>query len=165
MLRIPGFIRPFNSPKPCKGLPMTRYPRLHRVLVGLGAIQSLVLGFVLIVFPSLALTLFLSPNAVAAIAAEPGMSIGTIIDLLLSFAGSLLIFYAFVMGAVAVRFDRHSIRFKGYGELLSGGLFLWVAFTYREYLVVTLILLAVQHFAVGITYVITTNEKPSIENG
>ena len=141
---------------------MTHYPRLHRTLVGLGAAQTLLLGFVLIVSPSLALTLFLSPNAVAAIAAESGLSIGSIIDLLLSFVGSLLIFYAFVMGAVAIRFDRHSIRFKGYGELLSGGLFLWVAFTYREYLIVTLILLVVQHFAVGITYLITTNEKPSI---
>ena len=85
--------------------------------------------------------------------------------LLLLFVGSLLVFYAFVMGAVAVCFNRHSIRIKGYGELLSGGLFLWVAFTYREYLVVTLILLAVQHFAVGITYLITTNERSNIENG
>jgi hypothetical protein len=68
------------------------------------------------------------------------------------------------MWAVAVRFDRHSIRIKGYGELLSGGLFLWVAFTYREYLVVTLTLLAIQHFAVGITYLITTTEKPRKEN-
>jgi len=144
---------------------MTRYPRLHRALVGLGAAQSFLLGFVLIVFPSQALALFLSPNAVADIAAESGLSVGSIIDLLLSFVGSLLIFYAFVMGAVAVRFDRYSIRIKGYGELLSGGLFLWVAYTYREYLVVTLILLAVQHFAVGITYLITTSEKPSIEQG
>ncbi len=144
---------------------MTRYPRLHRTLVGLGAVQSLLLGFVLIVSPSLALALFLSPNAVAAIAAESGLSVGSIIDLLLSFVGSLLIFYAFVMGAVAVCFDRHSIRVKGYGELYSGVLFLWVAFTYREYLIVTLILLAVQHLAVGITYLITTNEKPGIENG
>ena len=144
---------------------MTRYPRLHRALVGLGAVQSLLLGFALMVSPSLALALFLSPIAVADIAAESGLTIGSIIDLLLSFVGSLLIFYAFVMGAVAVRFDRHSIRIKGYGELLSGGLFLWVAFAYREYLIVTLILLAVQHFAVGITYLITTNEKLSIENG
>ena len=144
---------------------MTRYPRLHRTLVGLGAVQSLLLGFVLIVSPSLALALFLSPNAVAAIATESGLSIGSIIDLLLAFVGSLLIFYAFVMWAVAVRFDRHSIRIKGYGELLSGGLFLWVAFTYREYLVVTLMLLAIQHFAVGITYMMTTNEKPGFETG
>jgi hypothetical protein len=165
MLRIPDFVPQFYSHKPYKGLAMTHYPRLHRTLVGLGAAQTLLLGFVLIVSPSLALALFLSPNAVAAIEAESGLSIGSIIDLLLSFVGSLLIFYAFVMWAVAVRFDRHSIRIKGYGELLSGGLFLWVAFTYREYLVVTLILLAVQHFAVGITYLITTKENPSIENG
>ena len=144
---------------------MTHYPRLHRALVGLGAAQSLLLGFVLIIYPSLALALFLSPSTVAVIAAESGSSTDPVIDLLLSFVGSLLIFYAFVMASVAVCFDRHSIRIKGYGELLSGGLFLWVAFTYREYLVVTLILLAVQHFAVGTTYLITTNEKPSIENG
>ena len=144
---------------------MTHYPRLHRTLVGLGAAQSLLLGIVLIVSPSLALAFFLSSTAIAAIAAESGLSIGSIIDLFLAFVGSLLIFYAFVMWAVAVRFDRHSIRIKGYGELLSGGLFLWVAFTYREYLIVTLILLAVQHFAVGITYLITTNEKLSIDNG
>jgi hypothetical protein len=165
MLRIPYFVRQFYSHKPSIGLAMTRYPRLHRALVGLGAAQSLLLGFVLIVFPSLALALFLSPNAVADIAVVSGLSTGSIIDLLLSFVGSLLIFYAFVMGAVAVCFDRHSIRIKGYGEILSGGLFLWVAFTYREYLLVTLILLAIQHFAVGITYLITTNEKPSNENG
>ena len=96
---------------------------------------------------------------------ESGRSIGSIIDPLLSFVGSLLVFYAFVIGAVAVCFDRHSIRIKGYGELLSGGLFLWIAFTYREYLVVTLILLGIQHFAVGITYLITTNESANIENG
>jgi hypothetical protein len=144
---------------------MTRYPRLHRALVGLGAAQSLLLGFVLIVSPSLALALFLSPNAVADITVESGLSIGSIIDLLLSFVGSLLIFYAFVMAAVAVCFDRYSIRVKGYGELISGALFVWVAFTYREYLIVTLILLATQHLVVGITYLITTNELPNIENG
>ncbi len=144
---------------------MTRFPRLHRTLVGLGAAQSLLLGLVLIVSPSLALALFLSPNAVADITAESGLSIRSIIDLLLSFMGSLLIFYAFVMGAVAICFDRHSIRVKGYGELISGVLFVWVAFTYREYLIVTLILLAAQHIVVGITYLITTNEKPSIESG
>ena len=144
---------------------MTRYPRLHRTLVGLGAAQSLLLGFVLIASPSLALALFLSPNAVADITAESGLSIGSIIDLLLSFVGSLLIFYAFVMGAVAICFDRYSIRVKGCGELISGVLFVWVAFTYREYLIATLILLAVQHLVVGITYLITTNEKPSMENG
>jgi hypothetical protein len=144
---------------------MTRYPRLHRALVGLGAAQSLLLGFVLIVSPSLALALFLSPNAVADITVESGLSIGSIIDLLLSFVGSLLIFYAFVMAAVAVCFDRCSIRVKGYGELISGALFVWVAFTYREYLIVTLILLATQHLVVGITYLITTNELPNIENG
>ncbi len=160
MLKIPDFVRQFYLHEPCKSLAMTRYPRLHRALVSLGAAQSLLLGFVLIVSPSLALALFLSPIAVAYIAAESGLTIGSIIDLLLSFVGSLLIFYAFVMGAVAVRFDRHSIRIKGYGELLSGGLFLWVAFTYREYLVVTLILLAIQHFAVGFTYLVTTNENP-----
>ena len=165
MPKIPDFVRQFYLHEPCKSLAMTRYPRLHRALVSLGAAQSLLLGFVLIVSPSLALALFLSPNAVADIATESGLSIGSIIDLLLSFVGSLLVFYAFVMGAVAVCFDRHSIRIKGYGELLSGGLFLWVAFTYREYLVVTLILLGVQHFAVGITYLITTNERSNIENG
>ena len=165
MQKIPDFVRQFYLHKPRKSLAMTRYPRLHRALVGLGAAQSLLLGFVLIVSPSLALALFLSPNAVVEIATESGGSIGSIIDLLLSFTGSLLVFYAFVMGAVAVCFDRHSIRIKGYGELLSGGLFLWVAVTYREYLVVTLILLAVQHFVVGITYLITTNERPGIENG
>ena len=165
MQKIPDFVQQSYLHEPYKSLAMTRYPRLHRTLVGLGAAQTLLLGFVLIVSPSLALALFFSPNAVAAIEVESGLSIGSIIDLFLSFVGSLLIFYAFVMWAVAVRFDRHSIRIKGYGELLSGGLFLWVAFTYREYLVVTLILLAVQHFAVGITYLITTNEKPSIENG
>ena len=165
MPKIPDFVRQFYLHEPCKSLAMTRYPRLHRTLVGLGAAQSLLLGFVLIVSPSLALALFLSPNAVADIATESGRSIGSIIDLLLSFVGSLLVFYAFVMGAVAVCFDRHSIRIKGYGELLSGGLFLWIAFTYREYLVVTLILLGIQHFAVGITYLITTNESANIENG
>jgi hypothetical protein len=165
MQKIPDFVRQFYLHKPCKSLAMTRYPRLHRTLVGLGAAQSLLLGLVLIVSPSLALALFLSPNAVADIATESGLSIGSIIDLLLAFVGSLLVFYAFVMGAVAVCFDRHSIRIKGYGELLSGGLFLWVAFTYQEYLVVTLILLGAQHFAVGITYLITTNESTNIENG
>jgi hypothetical protein len=165
MQKIPDFVRQFYLHEPCKSLAMTRYPRLHRTLVGLGAAQSLLLGFVLIVSPSLALALFLSPNAVADIATKSGLSIGSIIDLLLSFVGSLLVFYAFVMGAVAVCFDRHSIRIKGYGELLSGGLFLWIAFTYREYLVVTLILLGIQHFAVGITYLITTNESANTENG
>jgi hypothetical protein len=165
MQKIPDFVRQFYLHEPCKCLAMTRYPRLHRTLVGLGAAQSLLLGFVLIVSPSLALALFLSPNAVADIATKSGLSIGSIIDLLLSFVGSLLVFYAFVMGAVAVCFDRHSIRIKGYGELLSGGLFLWIAFTYREYLVVTLILLGIQHFAVGITYLITTNESANTENG
>ena len=165
MQKIPDFVRQFYLHEPCKSLAMTRYPRLHRTLVGLGAAQSLLLGFVLIVSPSLALALFLSPNAVADIATESGRSIGSIIDPLLSFVGSLLVFYAFVIGAVAVCFDRHSIRIKGYGELLSGGLFLWIAFTYREYLVVTLILLGIQHFAVGITYLITTNESANIENG
>ena len=165
MLRIPYFIRQFYSHNPSIGMAMTRYPRLHRALVSLGAAQSLLSGVVLIVFPSLALALFLSPNAIADIAVESGLSIGSIIGLLLSFVGSLLIFYAFVMGAVAICFDRHSIRIKGYGEILSGGLFLWVAYTYREYLVVTLMLLAVQHLAVGITYLITTHEKPSNGNG
>ena len=164
MLKIPYIIRQFYAHKPCNGLAMTYYPRLHRTLVSLGAVQSLLLGFALIVGPSLPLSLFLSSNAVAAIAATSGLLIGSIIDLIFSFVGSLLIFYAFVMGAVAVRFDRHSIRIKGYGELLSGVLFLWVAFSYHEYLVVTLILLAVQHFAVGITYLITTVKQPSIKN-
>jgi len=141
---------------------MTNYPRLHRALVSLGAVQSLLVGLVLIVAPSLAMTLLLTPNSATALA---GVTTPTdsIIELLLSFVGSLLIFYAFVMCAVAVRFDRYSIRIKGYGELLSGCLFLWIAISYREHLVITLMFLAIQHIAVGITYWATTTEQ--LNNG
>ena len=139
---------------------MTNYPRLHRTLVSLGAVQSLLTGLVLIVAPSLALALFLTPDSTTALASMSAPT-DSIIELLLSFVGSLLIFYAFVMGAVAIRFDRTSIRIKGYGELLSGGLFLWMAISYREHLVLTMTLLAIQHIAVGIIYWATTTEQPN----
>lgn len=137
---------------------MTDFPKLHRMLVGLGAIQSFLVGFLLLFAQPLALSLFLSHNAAATLLDLPNQA-AVIIALILSFVGGLLIFYGFVMVAVALRFDNRSIRTKGYGELISGGLFLWLYILYRDYLVITLALLSTQHILVGFTYYATTKYK------
>ena len=130
---------------------MTNYPRLHRALVLLGAIQSLLVGLALLISPASVLALVFTADSTQILTIHQ-------VEILLSLVGVLLIFYAFVMFCVAICFDNKSIRVKAGGELISGVLFLWLAVTYSKFLVITLMLLAFQHIAVGLTYLVTTNK-------
>jgi hypothetical protein len=135
---------------------MTRWPRLHRALICLGAIQSAVTGLALIATPMAVATLFLAPAASAAFGMDAPGPPGEARRLMLATVGALLIFYGSVMAALAIRFDARAIRVKGMGEIASGLLFAWLAWRHAELLGPPLALLAVQHLVVGPTYLATS---------
>lgn len=141
---------------------MTRYPRLHRSLILLGAIQSFVLGAALLLDGAFTLSLFLRPETLQQLGFGSTVTSNPVAGALSSFAGALILFYAFVMVAVSLRFDRRSIRVKACGELVSGALFLWIVFFHHEiFRLLLLVPLTIQHAVVGTTYFLTTRGENS----
>src|SRR5262245_31552376 len=102
---------------------MTGWPRLHRALISLGAVQSLATGIALIAVPAVVAELFLAPGAASAFGLDAAGEAGEARRLMLATVGGLLIFYGTVMAALAIRFDVRAIRLKGAGEIASGLLF------------------------------------------
>lgn len=131
---------------------------LHIFLINLGAIQSILGGFLLIIKPELVINTFLKRQAATLFDMTLELN-----HMLLSTFGALLIFYGFVMAALAVTFDRRSIRIKAFGELFSALLFIWIAWVYFPLLKPWLALLALQHILVGVIYFATAKHAGLIK--
>lgn len=134
---------------------MKNYLKLHVSLINLGAIQSVVGGFLLIIKPDLVISTFLKPRAAATLDMTKISPSFDVLHALFSTIGVLLIFYGSVMAALAVTFDRRSLRIKAFGELFSALHLVWIAWVYFSLLEPWLALLAFQHLLVGIIYFAT----------